>query len=200
MNVLHINSSLFSDAGKSSELGQHFVDQWKSQNPTSTVTTRDLAKEPVPHLDADTFQAAGTAPNERSDAQKNQAALADTLIEELQNSDVLVLSVPMYNFGIPSTLKAWIDHIARAGTTFKYTPNGPQGLLTGKKAYVLAARGGAYQGTPNDTQTPYLTTLLNFVGITDIHFVYAEKLAMDADNAHNIMAQAKAEIDGLLQQ
>ena len=161
MNVLHINSSLFSDAGKSSELGQHFVDQWKNQNPTGTVTTRDLAKEPVPHLDADTFQAAGTAPNERSDAQQNQAALADTLIEELQNSDVLVLSVPMYNFGIPSTLKAWIDHIARAGTTFKYTPNGPQGLLTGKKAYVLAARGGAYQGTPNDTQTPYLTPLLN---------------------------------------
>src|SRR5690606_22026455 len=124
----------------------------------------------------------------RTPEQQTLAATADAAIAELQAADVLVLGVPMYNFGIPSTLKAWIDSIARAGTTFRYTANGPEGLLKGKQAYVLAARGGAYQGTPADTQTPYLKTFLGFVGITDVTFVYAEKLNMHADQQPQILA------------
>jgi len=198
MKVLHISSSLFGENGNSSALAQHFLDSIKLAHPTADITVRDLAKQPVPHLDADTFKANITAADERSEQQKQLAQLGDTLIEELLSTDVLVLSVPMYNFGIPSTLKAWIDQVARAGTTFKYTENGPVGLVEGKKAYVLGARGGAYAGTPADTQTPFLKTFLGFIGITDVEFVFAEKLNMNADEAPNILAAAKHDIDQLL--
>lgn len=104
--------------------------------------------------------------------------MARGLVAELRAADVLVLGVPMYNFGIPSTLKAYFDRLARAGVTFKYTETGPVGLLTGKKAYVLAARGGMYQGTPKDSQTAYLKDFLSFIGIDDVTFVYAEGLNM----------------------
>lgn len=198
MNLLHISSSLFGDQGKSSQLADHFIAQWQQQNPAGRVTRRDLAANPIPHLDGATFQANLTPADKRTPEQQALAATADEAIAELQNHDVLVLSVPMYNFGIPSTLKAWIDSVARAGTTFRYTSNGPEGLLKGKKAYVLAARGGAYQGTPNDTQTPYLKTFLGFIGITDVTFVYAEKLNMSADQQPKILADAKAQIDTLI--
>ncbi|MCP5019181.1 MAG: FMN-dependent NADH-azoreductase [Ketobacter sp.] len=198
MKVLHISSSLFGENGNSSALAQHFLDSIKLAHPAADITVRDLAKQPVPHLDADTFKANITAAHERSEQQKQLAQLGDTLIEELLSTDVLVLSVPMYNFGIPSTLKAWIDQVARAGTTFKYTQNGPVGLVEGKKAYVLGARGGAYAGTPADTQTPFLKTFLGFIGITDVEFVFAEKLNMNADEAPNILAAAKHDIDQLL--
>lgn len=198
MNILHISSSIFGDNGKSSELAQHFLEQMSARHPDASVTVRDLAKDPVPHLDAETFQANITAADERSEAQQQRAQLGDTLVEELMNTDVLVLSVPMYNFGIPSTLKAWIDQIARAGTTFRYTANGPEGLVLGKKAYVLGARGGAYAGTPLDTQTPYLRTVLGFIGITDVEFVFAEKLNMNPEQAPAILAEAKQQIDKLL--
>lgn len=198
MNLLQIDSSLFGDHGKSSQLAHHFVAQWLQQNPGSRVTRRDLATHPIPHLDATTLQANMTPADKRTPEQQALAAVADEAIAELQNHDVLVLAVPMYNFGIPSTLKAWIDAVARAGTTFRYTANGPEGLLKGKKAYVLTARGGAYLGTPNDTQTPYLKTFLGFIGITDVTFVHAEKLNMNADLQPQILADAKAEIDKLI--
>ena len=198
MKVLHISSSLFGENGNSSALAQHFLDSIKLTHPAADITVRDLAQHPVPHLDADTFKANITAASERSEQQQKLAQLSDTLIEELLNADVLVLSVPMYNFGIPSTLKAWIDQVARAGTTFKYTQNGPVGLVENKKAYVLGARGGAYAGTPADTQTPFLKTFLGFIGITDVEFVFAEKLNMNADEAPNILATAKLDIDQLL--
>ena len=198
MNLLHISSSLFGEQGKSSTLATHFIEQFKQQHPNARITQRDLAASPIPHLDAATFHANLTPADKRSPEQQALAATADEAIAELQNHDVLVLSVPMYNFGIPSTLKAWIDSVARAGTTFRYTATGPEGLLKGKKAYVLAARGGAYQGTPNDTQTPYLKTFLGFIGITDVTFVYAEKLNMLADQQPQILATANAEIDKLI--
>ena len=199
MNILHISSSIFGDNGKSSELAQHFLEQMSARHPDASVTVRDLAKDPVPHLDAETFQANITAADERSEAQQQRAQLGDTLVEELMNTDILVLSVPMYNFGIPSTLKAWIDQVARAGTTFKYTENGPVGLVKNTKAYVLGARGGAYAGTSNDTQTPYLKMFLGFLGITDVEFVLAEKLNMNAEQAPAIIDQAKQEINQLLE-
>lgn len=198
MNLLHISSSIFGNQGKSSTLADHFINQWQQQYPNARVTRRDLASDPVPHLDAATLQANMTAPEQRTAEQQALAQTADELIAELQNHDVLVLGVPMYNFGIPSTLKAWIDSVARAGTTFRYTATGPEGLLKGKKAFVLAARGGAYQNTPSDTQTPYLKSFLGFIGITDVTFVYAEKLNMNADQQPQILAEANAEIDKLI--
>ena len=198
MNLLHISSSLFGTDGKSSQLSRHFIEQFQGQNPGAQVTERDLAANPVPHLDLTRLQANMTAPDQRTAEQQALAGLADELIGELQNHDVLLLSVPLYNFGIPSTLKAWIDHVARAGVTFRYTANGPEGLLKNKKAYVMAARGGAYKGTTADTQTPYLKSFLSFVGIDDVTFIYAEKLNMNADLQPQILAEAKSEIDKLI--
>jgi FMN-dependent NADH-azoreductase len=195
MNVLHISSSIFGESGNSSNLAAHFLSQIQTKHPNANITIRDLSRDPVPHLTAETFQANITPKDKRSAQQQSLAELGDTLVEELLAADTLVLSVPMYNFGIPSTLKAWIDQIARAGTTFKYTENGPVGLVQDTKAYVLCARGGAYVGTPNDSQTPYLKTLLGFLGIDDVEFVFAEKLNMEADHAPQIMAAAKSQIN-----
>ena len=134
---------------------------------------------------------------EVQDAEAEQAELvqrSDQLIAELQAADVLVLGVPMYNFGIPSTLKSYFDHIARAGVTFRYTANGPEGLVKGKKAYVLAARGGLYQGTPKDSQTTYLRDFLAFIGIDEVEFVYAEGLNMGAEQHDQAQAAAQQRI------
>ena len=112
---------------------------------------------------------------------------------------MVVIGVPTYNFGVPSTLKAYFDHVARAGVTFKYTEKGPVGLLTGKKAYVFAARGGMYAGTPNETQTPFLRTFLSFVGLSDIEFVYAEGLAISEASKATGIARAQAAVDALVE-
>jgi FMN-dependent NADH-azoreductase len=176
--LLQLNSSLFSGKGQSSQLADKFVAQWAASNPGSEVITRDLAAEPIPHLDAERFGAFLAKAEDRTEDQQAVAALSDQLISELRNADVIVLGVPMYNFGIPSQLKAYFDHVARAGVTFRYTENGPVGLLTGKKAYVFAARGGMYAGTARDTQSGYVRDFLSFIGIDDVEFVYAEGLSM----------------------
>src|SRR5262249_21329468 len=139
---------------------------------------RDLAKQPVPHLDAARFAAFLSKEESRTEEQKNTLRYSDSLIEELRRADAIVLGLPMYNFGVPSQLKAWFDHVARAGVTFRYTATGPVGLLTGKKAYVLATRGGHYAATGTDHETPYLRQFLGFLGITDVQFIYAEGLAI----------------------
>ncbi len=198
MKVLYISSSIFNEQGKSSSLASHFMDQLKERHPEAEVMHRDLAADPIPHLDAARFQAHITAKEERTDEQQTLAALGDSLVEELLQADILVLGVPMYNFGIPSTLKAWIDYVARAGTTFRYTANGPEGLIKGKKAFILGARGGAYWGTPNDTQTPYLKTFLGFIGITDVKFIVAEKLNLQPEKAPEIIADAKLRISEIV--
>ncbi len=189
--LLQINASLFSDAGASSVLANEFVAGWKKGNPGATVIVRDFAKEPVPHLTAERFQAFITPADKRDANQRAEVAYSDALIDELQRADVIVLGVPMYNFDVPSTLKAYFDHIARAGVTFGYTAQGPAGKLTGKKAYVFASRGGVYAGKPQDTQTPYLKTFLGFLGMTDIEFVYAEGLAISPANKEAALATAK---------
>ena len=159
------------------------------------LIVRDLAaSEPVPHLDGERFGAFLAKPEERSEAQRAVVAYSDTLISELQQADVIVLGLPMYNFGVPSQLKAYFDHIARAGVTFKYTDKGPVGLLTGKRAYVFAARGGVYAGTPLDTQTAYVRDFLRFIGIADVNFVYAEGLAISPERRAAGLARAGAEI------
>jgi FMN-dependent NADH-azoreductase len=182
--LLQIKTSLFSDHGQSSRLANDVVTQWRASNPKGLVISRDLAREPVPHLTAERFQAFLAKPEERTAAQAAHVAASDDLIAELERADVVVLGLPMYNFGVPSTLKAYFDHIGRAGRTFRYTEKGPVGLLTRKKAIVVATRGGLYAGTPLDTQTAYVRDFLRFVGIEDVRFIYAEGLAMgDAPKA-----------------
>ena len=176
--LLQLNASLFSTGGQSSQLAEQFVAKWRSSHSDAEVTVRDLAGSPLPHLDAERFLSFIAKPEERTPQQRALVAESDVLIDELKTAEVIVLGLPMYNFGIPSTLKAYFDHIARAGVTFRYTANGPEGLLTGKKAYVFAARGGLYAGTPRDSQTTYVRDFLAFIGISDVEFVYAEGLNM----------------------
>lgn len=195
--LLQINASLFSANGQSSQLADQFVAAWRAHNPEGLVTVRDLGKDPVPHLDAERFMAFLAKPDERTPQQKAVADFSDTLVEEVKAANVIVLGVPMYNFGIPSTLKAYFDHIARAGVTFRYTATGPEGLLKGKKVYVFAARGGMYAGTPKDSQTAYVRDFLGFLGITDVEFVYAEGLNMGEESKATALSNAKQRLEQL---
>ena len=193
--LLQINASINHDNGQSSQLANQFVAAYRTRYPEATIVTRNVAAaEPVPHLNAERFGAFITQPDERSTAQHAVVAYSDTLISELKQADVIVLGLPMYNFGVPSQLKAYFDHIARAGVTFKYTDKGPMGLLTGKKVYVFAARGGMYAGTPMDTQTSYVRDFLRFIGMDDVEFIYAEGLAMSPQSKEAGLAKAAAEI------
>lgn len=192
MNILQIKSSLFSGNGQSSRLADEFVELLRRQHSAAALVQRDLAADPVPHLDAARVAAFFAKPEERTAEQKALVAYSDSLIDELRRADVIVLGLPMYNFGVPSQLKAWFDHIARAGETFKYTENGAVGLLRGKKAYVFAARGGVYAGTANDWQTQYVRFFLGFIGITDVEFAYAEGLALGDESRNKGIAAAQA--------
>jgi FMN-dependent NADH-azoreductase len=191
-NLLQINASIFGENGQSRRLADQFVSGWRAANRDATVTVRDVTGEPVPHLTGERFSALIGKPEERDAQQQAVVDYSDALIEELKRADVIVLGLPMYNFGIPSTLKAYFDHVARAGVTFRYTEHGPIGLLTGKKVYVFAARGGIYQGTPGDIPTAYVRQILGFIGLTDVEFIYAEGLAMGEENKQAGVAQAEA--------
>jgi FMN-dependent NADH-azoreductase len=195
--LLQINTSLFSDHGQSSRLAASVVAQWQAANPGSPVVTRDLGREPVPHLTAERFQAFLAKPGERTPEQAAHVAYSDELIGELEAADMIVLGLPMYNFGVPSALKAYFDHVARAGRTFRYTAKGAVGLLTGKKAIVLATRGGLYAGTSRDTQTAYVRDFLRFLGIEDVEFIYAEGLAMGDAPKEAALSGAQAAIRAL---
>ena len=188
--LLQIQSSLFSNGGESSRLAAQFVERWRAANPDGPVIVRDVGGEPVPHLTSERFQSFLAKPEERTPAQQAVAGFSDQLIDELERADVIVLGLPMYNFGVPSTLKAYFDHVARAGRTFKYTATGPVGLLTGKKAVVFATRGGLYAGTPLDSQTGYVRDFLRFLGVSDVEFVYAEGLAMGDASKSESLAKA----------
>lgn len=193
--LLQINASINQDNGQSSQLANQFVAAFRRRNPSATIVVRDVAAgEPVPHLNAERFGAFITPPDRRSAAQHAVVGYSDALINELKQADVIVLGLPMYNFGVPSQLKAYFDHIARAGVTFKYTDKGPVGLLAGKKVYVFAARGGVYAGTPMDTQTSYVRDFLRFIGMADVEFIYAEGLAISPQSKEAGLAKAVAEI------
>ena len=193
--LLQVNASIYTSSGQSSRLADQFVAAFRERDPAAKIVVRNVAAaEPVPHLNAARFGAFITKPDERSTAQHAMVAYSDTLIDELKQADVIVIGLPMYNFGVPSQLKAYFDHIARAGVTFKYTEKGPVGLLTGKKVYVFAARGGLYAGTPLDTQTSYVRDFLRFLGMTDVEFVYAEGLAISPQSRETGLAKAVAEI------
>ena len=191
------DTSLFSANGQSSQLTERFAAAWQASHPGSRVVERDLAANPVPHLDGARFMAFLAKPEERSAEQQAVVDFSDALIAELRAADAVVIGLPMYNFGIPSQLKAYFDHIARAGVTFRYTANGPEGLITGKKVYVLATRGGVYAGTPQDSQTAYVRDFLGFIGITDLEFIYAEGLNMGDESKNAALAQAHQSLAAL---
>jgi FMN-dependent NADH-azoreductase len=198
MNILQVNSSARTVGSHSSRLASDIVQRLQAANTEATLTVRDLGRTPHPPLDEAALQALFTPAEQRNPEQASRVAENDALIAELQAADVLVMGVPMYNFGVSSALKSWIDAVARAGVTFKYTDKGPVGLLQGKKVYVALARGGLYRDTPADTQVPYLKSVLGFLGMTDIQFVYAERLAMGPEAEQKALASAEAQIADVL--
>ncbi len=202
-NLLFVTSSLFGDQSQSSGLAREFVEAWHDRHPQTVLTTRELTPQSMPHLDAETLAALMTPEANRTQRQSELVAFADSLIEEVEAADTIVLAVPMYNFSIPSALKAWIDHIARAGRTFRYSEAGPVGLLKGKKVFIVTARGGIYSaGGPSeafDFQEPYLRAILGFVGLDDVTFIHLEGLKLSPEMATDGRARARAAIGALTQ-
>lgn len=193
-NVLVLKSSILGDYSQSNALIDHLIASWETK--TSSVIERDLAANPLPVLDGEI--AGGLRGGDNLTArQKETLALSDQLIEEVKASDTLVIAAPMYNFTIPTQLKNWFDLIARAGVTFSYTETGPVGLLTDKKVIVVTTRGGIHKDGATDLMVPYLKTILGFVGLTDVEFVYGEALAMGDEFATKAIADAKSELDQL---
>jgi FMN-dependent NADH-azoreductase len=194
--ILQVNSSLFAGQGQSSQLADEFASALAASTGAALVV-RDLAQNPVPHLTAEHVTAWGTPASGRTLEQQRHVAESDALIDELRRAETVVFGLPMYNFGVPSTLKAWFDHVARAGVTFRYTAEGPVGLLTGKQAYVFATRGGLHAGTASDLQTAYVRQFLGFIGIRDVEFIYAEGLALGQEQREQALAAASARIGQL---
>jgi FMN-dependent NADH-azoreductase len=195
MNILQINSSARGEASHSTRLADRIVLRLRDADPEANLAIRDLGRDPHPALNDVALAALFTPAQQRTPVQAARVALDDASIDEIKAADVVVLGVPMYNFGVPSQLKNWIDAVSRAGVTFRYTANGPEGLLKGKTVYVALTRGGKYRNTPADTMVPYLSMVLSFLGMTDVHFVYAEGLAMGAAAEESAIASAYEQID-----
>ncbi len=198
MKILQINASSRREGANSTRLANRIVERLTAAHPDATLTVRDLAATPHPFLDEAALGALFTPPEQRTPEQAVRVALDDALIAEVQAHDVIVLGVPMYNFGNSVQLKTWIDAIARAGVTFRHTATGPEGLIRGKRLYVALARGGIYRDTERDVQVPHLKAVLGFLGMTDVRFIYAEGLAMGAEAAEKGFAQAQSDIEAAL--
>lgn len=200
-NVLYINSSVRNTGSLSRQLSAEFIAQWQVAHPADTVVVRDLAANPVPHLTEDMLGALFTPAEARNAEQEFMVKTSDTLIAELQAADVVVIGAPMYNFSVTSGLKAWIDHVARAGVTFKYTETGPVGQLTGKKVIVFTSSGGVYSEGPFaavEHLSTYLLDVLGFLGMTDVQFVRAEGVALGDAALAETMAKSRAAIAELV--
>lgn len=198
-NVLVINSSVSGEGSVSRLLVDDAVAQLRRRDPSLKVVTRDLAANPVPHLAPDGVAGVRT-PTATTPAEILARDLSDALIGELRAADTIVIGAPMYNFGLPSTLKAWFDHVLRAGQTFSYSEAGPKGLLEGKQVIVIEARGGLYSEGPAqaaDFQEPYLRHLLGFIGLTDVTFVRAEKIGYGPEAREAAIAGARAQLTSL---
>jgi FMN-dependent NADH-azoreductase len=189
--ALIVTSSANGDASVSSGLATTLADRLRESDPGVHIVLRDVGANPLPHLTHETVAAIKGVP--KSVAELAARELSDSLIAELAAADILVIASPMYNFGMSSTLKAWFDHILRAGVSFRYTENGPEGLMTGKKAVVIESRAGFYSEGPGvalDGQEPHIRTMLGFMGITEVTFVRAEKLAFGPEAAEAAIAEA----------
>ncbi|MDX1466765.1 MAG: NAD(P)H-dependent oxidoreductase [Halomonas sp.] len=196
--ALILTSSILGEHGQSIALAEHFRREAAARDGLA-LTVRDLVADALPHLTQPELASWQVPAAERSDEQRALAARSDDLIAELKEHDVVVLAVPMYNLGVPSQLKAWFDRVLRAGETFRYTEHGPQGLVEGKRAVILAARGGQYAGTEMDSQTPHLKGMLGLIGITEVDVVFAEGLALGGTHREAALKEAKQAIEGLVQ-
>lgn len=198
MKLLHIDSSILGDGSVSRGLTESAVQKLLSVNPGLEVTYRDLAAHPLKDLSGAQFAALAVPQDQRSPEQKHDLASSDAALDEFLAADIVVVGAPMYNFGIPSQLKAWIDRLTVVGKTFRYTEKGPEGLAGGKKVIIVSTRGGIYSaGSPfaaNDFQETYLTALFRFMGITDIQFVRAEGIAYGPDHREKAIAAAHEQI------
>ena len=199
--VLHIDSSPLGELSVSRKLTADIVAAWLKSHPSDKLVYRDVAAAPPEHLTLELMQVVKFGNTEGlSPRQAQELALVNTLVDELFAADVIVIGAPMYNFSVPSALKAWIDHVVRAGSTFRYGANGPEGLLRGKKVFIVTARGGVYSQGPGksmDFHEPYLRGVLGFIGLTDVSFIYAEGLAMP-EHAAKALETARASFSDLL--
>ncbi|MFC0169490.1 FMN-dependent NADH-azoreductase [Pseudoduganella danionis] len=199
-NLLHIDSSVRQQGSLSRQLGGEFLAKWQAANPDGKVVTRDLAANPVPHLTEQMLGAYFTPAEQRNAEQAHTIKTSDALVDELLAADTIVIGAPMYNFSVPSGLKAWIDHVARAGRTFKYGANGPEGLVHGKKVIVFVATGGVYSAGPAaayDHVTTYLRTVLGFLGMTDVSFIVAEGVAMGEAAVEAALSQSRNQLEAI---
>lgn len=203
MNILQVNSSVRAGTGAgesvSARLAGELTARLRDAHPGASVTVRDLSRTPHPALDTFALTALATPEAGRSPAQRARVALDDGAIAEIRAADVVVIAAPMINFGVSAQLKNWIDAITRARVTFRYTDNGPEGLLAGRTVYVVTTRGGVHRDRPTDNVVPYLRTVLGFLGMTDVRVVYAEGLAMGAGATDAGLAAARAQMRELVQ-
>jgi FMN-dependent NADH-azoreductase len=200
MKLLHLDSSILGDASVSRQLSRAVVDAWQAAEPSTRVSYRDLAADALLHLSSGSLVAANTPAELRDAAQQHEAALAEATLKEFLEADAIVIAAPMYNFSVPSQLKAWIDRVAVAGKTFRYTENGPQGLAGGKQVVIVSTAGGLHAGQPSGAaHEDYLRLVLNFLGITDIRVVRAEGLAMGDAARALALAGANQQIEALFE-
>ncbi len=195
MNILQINSSARSTGSESTRIADAIVARLQAADPGATLVRRDLAANPHPSIDEATLGALFTPADQRTPEQAARVALDDVLIAEAQAADAIVIGAPMYNFGITVQLKSWFDAIARAGVTFRYTAEGPEGLLKNKKVFVALSRGGIHKNGASDSQVPFLKTFLGFIGLTDVTFVYSEGHGMGPEAVAKAKAEADAQIN-----
>jgi FMN-dependent NADH-azoreductase len=199
MNILHIDSSVLADNSVTRALSARLTETLAEANPGATVTYRDLSADPLDHLSGHVLAARFGAEVARTPAQAEDLARSGRALEDFLAADVVVIGAPMYNFSIPSQLKAWIDRIAVAGRTFRYTETGVEGLAGGRKVIVVSSRGGVYSAgamADFDFQEAYLTRLFGFLGVTDLEFVRAEGVNLGPDQKAQAVAAAQADIDG----
>jgi len=200
MNILLVTSSPRGSASHSTQIARALAERLAVGKPGADIVVRDLAAAPLPHIN-DAFAVARELPPEKlTAAQRETLRLSDALVKELMESDIVILAAGMINFGIPSTLKTYIDHILRPRATFRYTPNGPEGLVTGKKIYLVVARGGVYsQGTTQtlNFQDTYLRAALGFIGLRDLEVITVEGVAFGPDAARKAVTDALARISDL---
>ncbi len=194
MNILQINGSARLNGSNSTRVADAIVARLRERHPDAALAVRDLARDPHPVLDEAALSALFTPADQRTPEQAARVALDDVLIAQLKHADVIVLGVPMYNFGVSVQIKSWLDAVIRAGETFRYGANGPEGLVTGKKVYVGLARGGIYRDTPNDAQVPHLKGVFGLMGMTDVEFIYAEGVKMGPEREAAAFDEVAAQI------
>jgi FMN-dependent NADH-azoreductase len=202
-NILLVQSSPRGIESLSQQVAHSIVKELQARYPEANVVVRDLAENPPPHVGRDFVSGLHAQPEQLTQDQRTAVALSDALIAELSAADLLVLAVPMYNFGPPSTLKAWIDHVVRAGRTFSYSSNGVEGLVKGKRAILVLARGGVYAEGPYkpfDFQEPYLRAVLGFIGITDVEVVDVAGVLVSAIGPEKALASAETQSKKVLAQ